>query len=225
MIIAGIDPSMNSSGVCKMTLGDNYEVLKIDFYAYNMTKKWCFCKENINIECVGTSFGKKLIYERIDIVNSFLEDWLVGVEHCSFEDFAYDKAGNGSGSILQLAEFIGAMRKKVHDMHIPIDRYSPTAVKVFATGTRTATKPMMMQAFEQKYPTLFNKLIFTDLKLDDSPQEDIVDSFWMAEVLRCRLAIEAKKPIDSALYLKMNTSSSKNTSALVESIREKPTES
>ncbi len=212
---------MNASGICVMDLADDMSVKSLMFHAYDIRKKWCKNIKNMNITCVGTKYAKMTIYRREIIANEIIHNFTEGVKHVAFEDFAYGEAGESS-SVFQLAEFIGSTRRTFYDRGIPIDRYSATAVKAFATGNGSAGKYMMMLAFQRRYPALWLPEIESELKLDDSPQTDIVDAFWMAEVLRCRLAIEKGIQLDPVLEKHMREPASKGSLPLLESPRELP---
>jgi Holliday junction resolvasome RuvABC endonuclease subunit len=225
MRILGVDPSMNGTGFVVMDLDDDYNVSSLMLYGVCTTKKWCIETDRVQVFHTGSKYTSKNIYDREDITNDIISSKLDGVDVCAMEDFAYDVVNGGnqiSNTILQLAEFIGSMRKSIYNRGIPIYRFPPTTVKAFATNSGGASKYMMLLAFKQKFPELFPPEIETDLKLDASPQTDINDAFWMAETLRCRLAYENSKLDDEEIIKKLTTSASKNSGAIMDIIPETP---
>lgn len=207
MIILGIDPSMESSGICKMYLDSEYNIEKINFYGYYKVRKWCIDTDSVKITCVGSNYNQLPIYERIDKAIGVFDQILNDVEMVSIEDFSYGSAV--SNSTYQIGEFVGAIRKYIYDKKIPIYRYSPVSIKIYATGSHTASKFMMMQAFKQKFPEIFPPEIEDELKLNDSPQVDLNDAFWIADILRTSLKMSDQIEIDDDIEKKMTKNGKK----------------
>lgn len=218
MIILGIDPSMDSSGMCKMTLDDSYEIIDIMFYAYNKTKKWCINTERVQIECFGTQYAKLPIYERIDKALAVFDGFIDDVDYASIEDFSY--GSTKTNSTYQIGEFVGAIRRHLFSRGIKIDRYSPNSIKRFATGSHNASKFMMMLSFKQSYPQYFPPEIENDLKLDASPQTDLNDAFWICEILRNKLKMQAGIDVDSHIKESLTRHSTKKSKSLFDVIPE-----
>lgn len=210
MKILGIDPSMDSSGMCRMELDDNYDIIDLQFFGYNKTKKWCIQTPKVDITCFGTKYPKLTIYERIDRSLEVFDIALEGVEYVAIEDFSYGSAM--TNSTYQIGEFVGAVRKFIFDKGISIDRYSPMSIKIFATGSHTASKFMMMHAYKTKHPDLFPTEIESDLKLNDSPQSDLNDAFWICEILRNKLKMQNGFEIDDDVKASLTACKKKSTS-------------
>lgn len=204
-----------------MDLDDNYDIMDMHLYGYNKTKKWCINTEKVHIECFGIAYNKLTIYERINLALDVLIKNTEGVDIVAFEDFSYGSK-ESSNSIFQTGEFVGALRKSFYDRGITIDRYSPSSIKNYATGNGNAGKYMMLLAFQQKHPDLFYPEILNDLKLSETPQEDIVDAFWICEILRNKLRLE------NGLYVPDNEKNkilfpvTKGKHPIIESLRETP---
>lgn len=218
MIIVGIDPSMESSGICRMELDDQFEIVDMVFYGYNKTKKWCINTDKVKISCFGTKYPKLYIYERIDLALGVFEQAIDGAEYVSIEDFSY--GSTGANSIYQIGEFVGAVRKFVFDRGIKLDRYSPNSIKVFATSSHSASKFMMMHAFKQRYPDIFPMEIEDGLKLNDSPQTDLNDAFWIAEILRNKLKMQHGIEISKELEDPLTRTSKKGATSLLDILPE-----
>ena len=79
MKIAGIDPSIKSSGIVVMDLDDNLEVKDIQFYGYTTTKMYAVDEGNVHIAylCAPDKYSALCMPERqrltYDIISKCLD--------------------------------------------------------------------------------------------------------------------------------------------------------
>ena len=185
MKIAGIDPSMNSTGKCIMDLDDEtFDIKSIMFYGYHTTKVRSISGERLRIDHIGTKFTSYNMFERQDLAYNILATDMEDVRHIAFEGYAFGKTG--TSSLIQLGEFNGGMKKFFYDQGKGIIIYPPTTIKHFATGSGAADKVGMVESFKKLYPCLYPES-FNQLPQYDSPHSDLCDAFWICEILRNQL--------------------------------------
>ena len=210
MKIAGIDASINCTAVAVADLDENFEYIDVKLYAYHTTKSRCFSQENIYVHQLNRGYTTDYIYDREDQVNPLIMNWIDGSSHVSIEDFAYD-AKNDSSSVFQLAEFIGAMRRKIFRNYYPLYRYSPKSVKIYASSLHNADKFVMTRAFRNRYPVWCPEWFtnFVANNTDASPVGDMADAFWMMDVLRLSLKHKAGQKLPDGAIEPLTTAGKK----------------
>ena len=215
--IAGIDPSIDSTGKCIMTLDDKYNVIDIAFYGYISTKKHTFKQNNVEIFHVGTKYSKMNMCDRQNIAYEFLKKDMEDVKFVAFEGYAFGK--KITRSLVQLGEFIGGMKKMFYDEGKGIIIYPPRTVKRFATGDGEAGKLSMCQMFKEEFPNLYPKEFDLFKNQYETPHADLCDAFWMTETLRCQIIYEKlgrDSQLDEGTIAMLEFKSTKKTSAIVE---------
>jgi Holliday junction resolvasome RuvABC endonuclease subunit len=221
MRIAGIDPGINSSGKCIMTLDiKTFDILDVQLYGYNKTIKRCITGQNCQIDHTSTKYVQMVMYEKQDMSYEILKKDMEDVKHISFEGYAFGfaKKANESRSLVQMGEFIGGMKKMFYDMGKGIIIYAPRMVKRFATGNGNADKRMMCKMFESEYPQFYPSEVFAQIPEFEDPHADICDAFWMAEILRCHLIYEFLGPekMDPGIVGLLEHKSNKKSESIVE---------
>jgi len=213
--IAGIDPSIDSTGKCIMTLNDNYDVIDIAFYGYNSVKKRCFKENNVEVFHVGTKYKKMNMHDRQNIAYEYLKKDMEDIKYVAFEGYALAK--KHTRSLVQLGEFIGGMKKMYYDMGIGIIIYAPRMVKRFATGDGNAEKVHMCRMFQEEYTDLYPRE-FKKLTPYIDPHGDMCDAFWMAETLRCQIMYEklGREAMDEGIVAFLEHKSTPKTASIIE---------
>lgn len=136
-IIAGIDQSLNSTGVVIL---DKATGIPIASKAIAINGR------------AGTPklFGaNRLIYIR-NTVWEMLK--LYKVDFIVIEGYSF---GSRGASIFDLGEIGGAIRILAHDLGIPFETIPPKTLKKYTTGNGNATKDEMAEAIEAKYNITF----------------------------------------------------------------------
>ena len=186
MKIAGIDPSMNSSGKVIMDLDDEtFDVKDIQFYGYQDKLNAVLETEHFHIMCIGTDYDKIPMLARQDRALAILERDMADVKYISFEDYAYEKANEGnSNSIFQIGEFCGIYRRHFYLQGKGIITYGIGQIKHFATGNGDAKKVAMCESMRELFPQFYYPEFDSFPKQYESPHSDLCDAFWMCEILR-----------------------------------------
>ena len=222
--IAGIDPSINGTGKTIMTLNEKFDVVSVDFYGITKCVTRGYENGNVHVITYSPGYVKRPMLERQDEAYGLLDAGMDGVSYASFEDYAYGKAKRKqSGQIFQIAEFCGGLKRHYHLKGIGIVVYGIDQIKKFATGDGSAGKPMMCQALEECRPDLCPPCFkewerLTKMKRYDSPHADKCDSFWMCEILRNHMKLEALGPdsLDSDTFAMLTFRSGKKNRCLVD---------
>ena len=196
MKIAGIDPSMNSSGKVIMDLDDDtFDVRDIQFYGYQPHLNAILETEHFHIMCSGTDYDKVPMLVRQERAIKILERDMEDVKYISFEDYAYEKANEGnSNSIFQIGEFCGAYRRHFYLQGKGIITYGITQIKHFATGNGDAGKIAMCESMKAIYPEFYYPEFDKFPKQYESPHSDLCDAFWMCEILRNHIKYDILGP-------------------------------
>lgn len=221
MKIAGIDPSIKSSGIVVMDLEDNLEVKDIQFYGYTTTKMYAVDEGNVHIAylCAPDKYSALCMPERQRLTYDIISKRLEGVTFLGMEDYATSKAHTGSGSILQIAEFCGGIRYLAYTKGLGIINFGIGQIKRFATGDGDADKISMCVSFKAEYPNLYPTEIFEKLKQYESPHNDLCDAFWMCEILRELMVLEkfGEDKLDPSKFALLTTTKTLGAISLAES--------
>lgn len=217
MKICGIDPSINSSGKCILTLDDSYDIIDVKLYAYNITLNRCISDTNFMVESVGTKYAKMNMFDRQNVAYTIMKRDMDEVKHVAFEGYAMGAGKQASRSLIQMGEFIGGLKKLFYDAGKGIIIYPPKVVKKFATGNGNADKSMMSAAFKSYYPQYYPEG-FLKLPQNEDPHSDMCDAFWIAETLRCHLKYEicGAESMDPGTVALLEDKSSKKSDCILD---------
>lgn len=215
MKIAGFDISINSPGKVIFDLNEeDFCIKSLKYYGFNTIKKRCLNQDNVNIVHVGSDYVKKNIFERQDTAYEILMRDMEEVKFVAMEGYSY--SSGSSNSLFQIGEYSGGIKKLIYDAGKTIILYSPSTVKKFATGSGAAQKINMKQSMVSNYSQYYPICLET-LPQYESPQADLIDAFFLAEVLRNHLLFE-KNPnlLSPEILLALQSKSSKKTGSILE---------
>ena len=219
MKIAGIDPSINSTGKVIMDLDDDLNIKNIEFYGYTTGITKGFEKNNVHIYPLCRNYEKMQILERQDVAYNILNKDMDDVKFISFEEYAFSKGS--SGRVFQIGEFCGGLKRFFYDQGKGIVVYGINQIKRFATGNGNADKIMMCQSFKEEwesiYPELFDNWPTYNFKQYESPHSDLCDAFWMCEILRNHIKYDilGESSLDSNQIKLLTCSTTKKSKALI----------
>lgn len=204
-----------------MTLDDDtFDLLDVQLYGYNKTIKRCISGQNCQIAHTSTKYTKMNMFDRQNMVYDILLEDMDDVKHVAFEGYAYGYANKekSSGSLVQIGEFVGGMKKLFYDLGKGIIIYPPPTIKKFATGNGSAGKTMMCEMFAMEFPQYYPNKVFEQLPQFEDPHGDICDAFWIAHTLRYHLIYEiiGTDSMDDGVVAMLETKSDKKTAAIVE---------
>lgn len=177
MIICGIDPSINSTGIYKMKLDDNtLDIIEQDYLGFTQVKK----NSSNNIHWYKKKDFKNNIEQNVWMQNQ-IYGFIGHPDYVAIEGYAY----GATGKVFEIGEFVGGLKQMLFNMGIKIRVYEPTVVKLSSTGRGNADKIRMIDEYEK-----YNE---KQLNLSDLPQykikEDIVDAYYICKLLRLELML------------------------------------
>lgn len=178
--VLGCDLSINGSGFTLIECDENFTQKSVKFLGFTKVKKLEHHSENMHICLLDKSYGDVPYHHRGEIIFDTLCKYfdIDSLDFFATEDYAF----GATGHVFDIAEVCGAIKEKLYCKNIPYKKFSPPSIKKFATGKGNADKLLM--GIE------FNKLGIVlpfELKDYESPKADIVDSFWIAQLLRFEL--------------------------------------
>lgn len=184
-VTIGIDPSVNSTGVC--VSGGSFNIYYI--VPSKVTRKsidWCRGRDWINIEeyekvstkTIDKYYEKELIkfgnlfvlVETLSCILDIVESNYI-IDYVTMEGVSY---GSVRGAALVDLSFLNAMiRMKLHEKGIKFYIVAPTEVKKHAVGNGSAEKEVMIMSWKR-----------LDRNASDLPEwfkcDDIADAYFMA---------------------------------------------
>lgn len=185
----GIDPSINSTGICIHQVGANNNIYYIvSSKVTNKTIEYCNTSKEINLRLYDKhntkGVDKYYLKERIksqniqNIVN-IIEDILCNFfqkEFCVCDYVVMEGVSYGSvtgAALIDLAFLNGAIREMLNRRKYPFYIVAPTEVKKHAVGNGAAEKSVMMMSWKK-----------LDKNISQLPDwfkaDDIADAFFMA---------------------------------------------
>lgn len=180
MIICGIDPSINSSGLVKFYLDDKFEITKKIFLGFSSVKKNIKKFDDGEIKFYSKKQFKfdieKFLWMEKNI-NEFIHD----CDYIAIEDYSFAS----KGKVFNMAECIGYIKRCIFLNDIPLRKYDISSIKMFATENGLADKKMMIDAY-LKLEDIFH---FQENKIVKSPYNDIVDAYFVGRLLQLELKL------------------------------------
>jgi len=177
--IAGIDPSINSTGVYKLVLNsDTLEVIGKSYLAFTTVKK----RESQNIIHYKHDYFFNYIDKNVFMYEKIMK-FLNNTEYVYIEDYAY----NATGQVFHIGEFVGGLKLQLFFEGIKIGVIEPTVVKKFATGIGNSDKISMCDEYDKNRTD--DKTDFSFLPQYKGPKEDLVDAYYIAKFLQLELKV------------------------------------
>jgi hypothetical protein len=181
MKIVGLDLSINGSGCVSFELDNDLEIKNMKYLSFTTVKKNSFKTDTDGV----LYFNKKQFgnyFEQNRWMKDHIVDFCKGSEYISIEDYAY----SATGRVFSLAEFEGLVKYCLYDFGYKLRLYDICSVKMYACNNGTAKKEDMVDTFDKirKNPlglNFFNRF--------GSPKEDIVDAFFLTELLQLELKL------------------------------------
>lgn len=189
MKIVGIDASINSTGIVKLTLDSNFNATDVEFLSFTQVKKHG-CKNILH-------YSKKNFATYMDQnlwTCSGAQDFCSDADYVAIEDYAYA----ATGKVFHIAEFSGVLKHNLHISGKKLRLYDPPTIKMFATKRGNADKIAMVDHFDdplglwQNKPSV-NFLIDSSRPNSkyDSPRSDIVDAYFIVKLLQLELSLKS----------------------------------
>ena len=180
MVIAGIDYSLTSPGICV------FDTSKKDFN-YKNTK--CYFRSNLHR---FEKFNEGNLYgenhssynsdeDRYDDIANWALKILIrkhNVDKVFLEGYSY----GSTGKVFHIAENTGTLKYLMWDEELEFEIVPPTVIKKFATGKGNANKEKMYESFCKENPKLDLRSQLTPRSSNViSPVSDVVDAYFIAK--------------------------------------------
>lgn len=185
--IAGLDLSINSSGVTVCNLDKEFNIIDVNSFGFTQVKK----NERSNIiHFKNKDFSNE--YEKYTFMINHIMEWTKDCEYVAVEDYAF---GAQNSMIFNIAENSGLIKFHLLKAGAKLRLYTPKSVKKYFSAYGLSDKVGMFNAYNN-YKGL--KFDISDLPIVDngrgvSPTSDIIDSFAICDMLSTELKIRNKK--------------------------------
>lgn len=176
--IGGIDPSINSTGICVLTLDEDFNIIDGKPTGFIQVKK--------NVTDYTHYYKKKDFNHIIEQYLWMYEHILEAVSDCAYvalEDYSYGSKGR---SVFQIGEYVGGLKTRLFEAGLQLRMYEPTVVKMFATGKGNCDKIAMCDKFDEDKEDIID---LTKLPNHKQPKEDIVDAYYTSKLLYTELTL------------------------------------
>ena len=176
MWIAGLDLSMNCSGLVKWDTDDIENTFT--FKSFTNTLKW----ESEHIISYHDEDWKNQ-YEKTEWFLKHILDFVKGCEVVALEDHSYDS----TGLVFDIGAFIGVVKQELFRLGYKMIAIPPKTHKKYTTLNGNADKCITTDRIVANFPWIKNDRELMALKEYKSPQADIMDAFSIAYTLNAKL--------------------------------------
>ena len=198
LTLLGVDPSINGSGFCLMTINDDYTINHVKLFGFTGTKKWIYKSADLEINPLPDGYENYPYHYRAQLIYDAVKNSLGIIDYIAIEDYAM----GGSGRVFNIAEFTGSLKDIFYRQRIPMKTLPPTSVKSFATSNGGADKILMGMHFKASPIAKKVDQHLFELPEYSSPQADIVDAVAIVEMIRCELCWKATGKFPSDMNVK-----------------------
>jgi Holliday junction resolvasome RuvABC endonuclease subunit len=175
-MIAGIDYSLTSPGVCVCTS---------DMFSYDNCDLFFLSNRKFHDGSFGniTGFPYPDSYTTDEQRYDILSNWTMtilnqyDITHVYIEGYAY----NATGQVFNIAENTGVLKHKLHKAGIPFTVIAPTVVKKLATGKGNANKELIYESFLNETSCDIKDTLSPKQKKVGNPTSDLVDAFYICK--------------------------------------------
>lgn len=190
MQIAGIDYSMNGTGICVYSTNRDFTFKKCNFF-YMTNRKSLDGMVMSNVE--GFYFDGSKSYtndiKRFDVVSDWVMRHLKYVDVVAIEGYSMGSRGR----VFEIAENTALLKYKLMKQNIDYHIYAPTSIKKFAMDNTNidlsdikknrVKKDVMYKIFVEETGVDLQKLLIPKAKKLSSPVTDIIDSYYICKKL------------------------------------------
>lgn len=187
MYIAGIDPSLNGTGVYRLKLNAQLDTIEKKYMAFTDTKKTANLDPNL-IHYKKKDFKDPI--EKNQFMYDNIKDFIKGCDYVYLEDYSYASKGR----LFNIGEYVGGMKNMIYDMGLYQQYIEPTVVKLFATGKGNCDKIRMCDVYDDPKSLWEDRIDLTHLPVVKapaykSPKADITDAYFIAKFLQLELKL------------------------------------
>lgn len=185
--IVGIDFSITSPGLYLLNVDKNFNSLESAFAGFTTVKKTALLQREL-VLLDKKSWNDDI--HRFDILTEEIIDFVDSNTNSDTEVYVglegYSYASKGL--IFNIAEATGLLKNKLWNNSCNIRIYDPSSIKKFATLLGNADKVMMGDAFVETVDK-FKPVLNEGLTNYESPKADIIDAYWICQLLKTELMI------------------------------------
>lgn len=185
MKICGCDVSINSPGLVKFELDENLEIISTDFLGFTGVKK--NLKLTDKVEFFSGKMFDNYLKKNWHVVDRMI-DFISDCDYVAMEDYALQ----ASGKVFHIAEMNGLFKHQIRKTYsdVKLRLIEPTTLKMFATDNGTADKYSMWESFvDHDHSFDISMLPPVEKRGGAAITSDIVDGFWLAEMLLTELKL------------------------------------
>ena len=176
--IAGIDYSLCGPAICISNMNEPFDYHNCQFYFLTNIKKYAKkIKQNISGE-IFSDYNQEI--QRYETIADWAADKVAGCSQVGLEGYAY----NATGRIFHIAENTGVLKYKLYQLSLPVDVFTPSVIKKFATGKGNASKDLMYESFLEDTGVPLSQFMGINKGKIKSPLSDLVDAFYICKYLR-----------------------------------------
>lgn len=193
MKVVGLDFSLSAPGIVVFDVDDNLEVKSVRYRGYTDVQKLAKADEHFEY------YAKKMFKDDIErynyISNSvtgfiFAEAGMTEEIYIAMEGYAF----SSNSRVFETAEATGVTKYKLLTSHdiaqkIRMRIYEPTAIKKFGCLNGADKKVGMGNAYNNAEIPYKMDLSGSHLTDYESPKADVIDAFWIAEMLLTELKL------------------------------------
>ena len=181
--VAGIDYSLCGPAVCISDMSQSFDFYSCQFYFLTSVKKYAKkIKQNVTGETFS-DYNQEI--QRYETIADWAADKVTGCSQVALEGYAY----NATGKVFHIAENTGVLKYKLYQQSLPVDVFTPSVIKKFATGKGNANKDFMYESFLQDTGVPLAKFMGMNKDKIKSPLSDIVDAYFICKYLRYEVII------------------------------------
>ena len=177
MRIAGIDYSMTSPALCTH-IGERWDFNNCSFYFLTKTKR--LARKHLSGMIHGSLLKEyKCQEERFDMISHWAMKRIMSFDHVMLEGYAFA----ATGRVFDVAENTGILKHKLWGSNTKFDTVTPPQVKKFATGSGSATKDKMHDAWFKETGINLHEEMTPRREKVGNPVSDIVDAYFICKYL------------------------------------------
>jgi Holliday junction resolvasome RuvABC endonuclease subunit len=176
----GIDYSLSSPAITILS-GESIDIHCVYRDKKHLCSEYLLEKDNIKIHFhwIKSTFDSS--YEKIKLLSDLFLPLIRPSDFIGMEDYSF----GSTGRVFGIAENSGYLKMMIFNSGKSLELFSPKTIKKFASGNGNAKKEDMIDAFEKLLSLdLFSLLQMERNKTLKSPITDIVDSFFIAKLLK-----------------------------------------
>ncbi len=183
--IVGLDISITGTGCVKFSLNDEFKIESTSYMGFTSVKKNNATDPNIMLyESKGAPSFKHYI-ERNEWMKDRVLDFVGDSEYVAIEDYSFGSKGKS----FHIGEFTGNIKKSLYFLGYKIRLYDVAVIKYFNADHGSADKIRMGDEFIKQDPPGFDNLKHPDLKNYASPKADVVDAYFICNLLHKELLV------------------------------------